>query len=106
MAKDDTDFIWQNNVDVATFSTPTQERYKAFKDLQRLAAAAREEFETSLKGEISVPAGHRIAFNYRFGNLSIGIGEGEAKAKAKAENKPKVGLQAWLDAQANSGRRS
>jgi len=88
---------WLNDVSPDTFTTETAALYDTYKAAYRIAKAAREAFETSARDEITVEHGvdgDCVAFNYRFGKLSIGIGE--ARVPRNGAAKPKQSLADWL----------
>ena len=49
------------------------EAYAAYKSQQRLAAEARDKFETAMSAAVPIPHGQRLVFGYRFGKLSIAV---------------------------------
>lgn len=70
---------WQS-FDVDTLQPDVAKKYMAYKAQYQLAKAARLEFETAAFVASELPPTHRLAFNYRFGDLSMAV----ALAKPKA----------------------
>lgn len=90
---------WLNDVSLDQFSAEARAAYDAYKAQYRKAKEARDVFEALVRSEIadahSVDA-DCIAFNYRFGKLSLGFGEAR---KAKAPAAKAKSLTDWLASQ-------
>jgi hypothetical protein len=89
---------WLNDVSLDTFSNDTAKHYNDYKAAYRLAKAARDTFEAAARGEMGDAYDvdpDCIAFNYRFGKLSLGMGDARPTRTAK----PKQSLGDWLAAQ-------
>lgn len=86
---------WLNDVSPASFGDKGEALYNAYKDAYRVAKAAREAFEAEARASLETEHGvdpDTIAFNYRFGKLSVGIGEARERKAAK----PVQSLTDWL----------
>ena len=94
------DAVW-TNVDPATLSQDVRQAYEAYKVAQRQAAALREAFETAITSDIDVPAGMRVVFGYRFGQLSMALVEDDRKP---SKARPKGTLADFIAAQRAAGR--
>lgn len=91
---------WLNDVQLDTFTPDARNAYDAYKAAYRTAKALRESFETLARAEI-VEAhgvdGDCIAFNYRFGKLSLGLGDARPTRTVTAKQKQSLGD--WLASQ-------
>lgn len=62
--------------------------YDGYKAIYKQAKEARDKFEAIVAQEAAkrnvIPDGHRVAFSYNFGRLSVAIAPKEAERKAKA----------------------
>lgn len=87
---------WLNDVSLDNFTVTAQKAYEAYREAYRLAKQARDAFEALARSEMA--DAHAvdpdcIAFNYRFGKLSLGFGEARVARKAAPKAKS---LAAWL----------
>ena len=82
MATIDRDLKW-NEVDPSTLPTGLAALYTDLKAAQRLAAQAREAFESAFTEMVKLPPSQGIAFGYRFGKLSFALTDAPAKPKPK-----------------------
>lgn len=82
------------SVDVDALQEDTFQAYKAYKEANELARAAREEFEAMFRIEAGTDG---IRFGYNYGKLSF------AKGQPKAEPKAKVSLDEFLAGRLNGG---
>jgi hypothetical protein len=82
----DTTADWRE-VPAEMLSGEAAHAYERYKVAQRLAAQAREAFETKFSALIPLPSGKRYGFGYRFGKLSVAVLDG-APAKPKPAAAP------------------
>jgi len=79
-----TDSLSWRNIDPNTLPTGLSALYEEYKATQRIAAAARDAFESAFTEMAEVPASQTMLFGYRFGKLSIAISDEPRKAKSTA----------------------
>ena len=99
MAKDD---VKWTTVDVDSLPQEMKKLYAKYKAQYALMKEAREAFEDAFAGEVSLPAGKKVAFGYKFGKLSVGVVDaGKAANSGKTKS-----LADWLGDQEKTGRRA
>jgi len=79
-----TDSLSWRNIDPATLPTGLSALYEDYKTAQRIAAQARDAFESAFTEIAAVPTSQTMLFGYRFGKLSIAISDEPRKAKSTA----------------------
>lgn len=89
------------DIAVDTLSIEAQMAYEEYKAAQRKAASLRQAFEDCVTGSLSLPAGKRMVFGYRFGKLSAALVEDDRKAKKPTQ--VKGSLADFLAAQGAGG---
>lgn len=63
---------WQQ-LDVDTLPADLQEAYKAYKQAYAEMKRIRDGFEATLRNNVSLPKGKRLAIAYNFGKLSVAV---------------------------------
>lgn len=91
------------NVNVETLPPAMAKLWAKYKAQYALMKEAREAFEDAFAGEVSLPAGKKIAFGYNFGKLAVAVVDGGAKPKSDVSA---ISLADWAAAQERSGRRA
>lgn len=96
MAKD-SNAVWVT-INLDTLTSDQRKAYETYKVAQRAAAEMREAFETLMRDATQVPKGMKLAFGYRFGQLSTALVVDDSKPKGQP--KAAVSLADYLKAQA------
>lgn len=88
------------DLDPATLPAEIAKAYAEYKALYAAATEARKSFEAAFSALSPPPAGHRIAFAYKFGKLRMAVVSGAAKASGAGKS-----ALSFADARARIGGR-
>ncbi len=74
------------DLDPATLPAEIAKAYAEYKAIYAAATEARKAFETAFSAIAAPPAGHRIAFAYKFGKLRMAVVADDGKAKSASKS--------------------